>query len=261
MRPGIPREVLLQAVAATNGVVREQECPFPGSHLYTPSAPGSHPALVVLHGSEGASAGFTAYSAIRLASQGYAALAFGYFGEKGLAPTLARVDLGRAILAARWLRESASVRGRPLALVGASRGAEQALLIASILRDTSLVAAVAVHAATSVVWGSWDPTKFATVMEHGQTVAAWTHHGQPLPDAMPIAIESYAGPVFMSHGTKDTVWPSRYTEELAARLRAARRDVVVSYLEGEGHVPSPAAWARMSEQRLLFLRRTLDPSS
>jgi dienelactone hydrolase len=83
MKRGITREALLEAVRATNGAVREEECPFPGSHLYTPTAKGSHPGLVLLHGSEGARAGFTAYSAIRLASQGYAALALGYFGTQG----------------------------------------------------------------------------------------------------------------------------------------------------------------------------------
>jgi hypothetical protein len=112
-----------------------------------------------------------------------------------------------------WLRESEWARGRPIGLVGTSRGAEQALLVASILEGTSLLAAVSVHASTSLVWGSWDPSRVARGSPRSLTVSAWTYDGKPLRAGMPIAIERYAGPIFMSHGTKDMIWPSRYTEE------------------------------------------------
>jgi dipeptidyl aminopeptidase/acylaminoacyl peptidase len=254
---------LKRSVDATQGRVREVECRFPGSRLYAPTSLGTHGAVLLLHGSEGGAAGYTALSAIRLASAGYVALAFAYFGVPGTPSKLERAPLERTIAAARWLKESRLVAGLPVALSGASRGAEHAILIASILRDTSSISAVAAHAPISVVCGSWDPATRAHAASPlrapggGAHLEAWTYQGRPIRDETPIALERYEGPVFLSHGRRDMVWPSSHTEELEARLRAAKRDVEVHYLEGEGHVPSRDGWAGLEAMRLAFLRRTV----
>jgi hypothetical protein len=93
------------------------------STLFTPNRgrPGA-PAAIVIGGSEGGEATFTAAA---LAMDGYPALELGYFKEPGLPQCLCAIPREYFACAVRWLHAQPVTRGRPVVLFGGSRGAEE----------------------------------------------------------------------------------------------------------------------------------------
>src|SRR5436190_8911503 len=116
------------------------------------AGPGRRPAMLVLGGSEG---GLTsgAAGARLLAAQGYSALGLAYFQAPGLPSTLENIPLEYFMRAIDWLAQQPSVDPRRIGVLGGSKGAEMALLLAS--RDRRLKAVVAA-APSSVVWAGVD---------------------------------------------------------------------------------------------------------
>jgi hypothetical protein len=116
--------------------VPEARAQFPGSYLFVPPTPGAHPGIIALHGSGGGryTPGMVC-NARWLASRGYATLAFCYFdcGADAIPEALSDVNLRRTYEAMLWLKRSPHVQGGKVVLSGASRGAEQAVLLASLL--------------------------------------------------------------------------------------------------------------------------------
>jgi len=189
------------------------------------AAPGG---VIVLGGSEGGLGG-SRNLARRLAADGFDALAVSYFGEAGQSPRLDQVAIEPVTRAREWL-EARPGRAGPVAIVGVSKGAELALLIAS--RDPS-IKAVAVGVPSSVVWQGIDQAG-------GATGSSWTADGVPLnyarydlsqgftsiyklyldslasaPESAEIPVERIAGPVLMISGAADGLWPSA---EMANRV-------------------------------------------
>jgi dipeptidyl aminopeptidase/acylaminoacyl peptidase len=244
--------------ALLDDTVRSVDCPFPMGRLYVPSQRGAHPGIVLLHGSEGGRLRFVDGTAVFLARAGFAALVLPYFGVPQTPPRLHRVELSKTVEALDWLRQCWWVKGRAVGLYGASRGAEHALFVASLVRAPRLLRAVAVHAPPATTWGAFDPfTRKSLYTPLGNKEPAWTLEGRPVPSGVALEIEQYEGPVFISHGTQDEIWPALFSRTLEQRLRQAGREVEVLYLEGEGHVPSPAVRAMLAERRLAFFRRHL----
>src|SRR5512137_333192 len=131
-------------------------------------------AVIVLGGS-GGGIGWSGEVAAQLAVEGYAALALAYFRWPGLAKHLAGIRLEYVAEAIRWMQVEVLGATRSVALVGASRGAELALLAASTFSEVGAVIAVA---PSSVLWGpDWG---FGS---SGR--AAWTYRGQALPGMTP----------------------------------------------------------------------------
>jgi hypothetical protein len=127
---------------------------FPGSYMFVPTGPGPHPGILAMHGSGGGR--FTpgmSCTARFYASRGYATLSFCYFdcGDDALPEALADIDLRRTTDALAWLKRSPHVGGGKVVLVGASRGAEKAALLATLLaraarKDPSIVVPDALYA-------------------------------------------------------------------------------------------------------------------
>ena len=253
---GISEQDILAELSRTG--VRRLPAPFPGSFLYVPKDEKPHPGVVALHGSEGGDAGYTDLDAINLASKGFSVLAFDYYGNsKNLPRVLANVELDRTRAAADWLKKSPYVGGRKIGLFGVSRGAEQALYLAS--KDGSRrFDAVAAHAPHATVVGSYDYRTGGPVFgKNGCALPAWIDRGKTTREDEPIRIEQFRGPVFISHGTRDRVWGVGETQQLEARLRRAGKRPEVYYFPGEGHVLSPAAMRRHDQLLADFFRRTL----
>jgi len=231
-------------------------------------------AIIVLGGS-GGGIGWSGEMAAQLAVEGYAALALAYFRWPGLAKHLGRIRLEYVADAIRWMQVQVLGAARPVALVGASRGAELALLAASTFSEVGAVIAVA---PSSVLWGS--DRGFGTIGR-----AAWTYRGQALPGMTPplalwwrpktarramvsyvrrtpwrgtpaildalrdekavaraaIPVEKIRGPVLLVSGADDQMWPSAAMgENIRSRLEAAGHPFEVRHLsyDGAGHAVS-----------------------
>jgi dienelactone hydrolase len=218
--------------------------------LWKPEAPGPHPALVVLGGSEG---GAPEAAAKVLAGLGFAALALAYFGVAPLPAELEEVPLELFTDACRWLDERSDVDTRALTLVGRSRGGELALLLGS--RHPDIVQAVVAYVPSSVVWqsassslpgssracSSWsvagaavpfvpalrDPTPrvgAAAAPPRSMALRPFFERAMQQHDAVAaaaIAVEKIAGPVLLVSGGCDRLWPSSdFCEQVLQRRRA-----------------------------------------
>lgn len=187
-------------------------------------------AVLVLGGSEGGLGGSRGI-ARRLAAEGLDALAVAYFGEPGLPTKLDLVPIEPVGRGLAWLQARPD-GAEPIAVVGVSKGAELALLVAS--RDDR-IRAVAVGAPTNVVWQGIDQSG-------GPTRASWTSASEPIayvpydmingfrgiyqlyadslakaaPEAQ-IPVERIAGPILLVSASDDGLWPAA---EMAARIQA-----------------------------------------
>ena len=94
-----------------------------GAYLYIPKGRARSPGVVLLHGSEGGSAGWSSVYALALAMHGFATFAFSYSkgGNSWHAGDIHDVDLDRTVDALRWLRQHPAVSGK-VGLYGSSRG-------------------------------------------------------------------------------------------------------------------------------------------
>jgi dienelactone hydrolase len=224
--------------------------------LFLPPDEGPHPIVLDLHGS----AGPTSHRLARtLATHGFAVCSLQYFGEPDPIPDeLARVPLSYFDEAAAWLRDQPELRGERLGVVGASRGAELALLLGA---RADWVGAVVSYAGSGVVWDTPDGTP------------AWVDDEEPVPhlsgegppertddgriltrpvlergfenaseaarrDAT-IPVERTEGPVLLLSGGADPVWPARRLSAVAAE-RLARHDFPYAFdhrtYDGCGHL-------------------------
>jgi dipeptidyl aminopeptidase/acylaminoacyl peptidase len=233
--------------------------------IYVPYGGERRPGILVLHGSEGGQSGWNSFDALALAMHGFGAYPLNYSkgGNLWHAGDIHDVDLEKTAEALEWLRHHPGVNGK-VALYGASRGAEHALLLTSLLaRDdpAKLPEAVAVHSPSDTICGAfisgefhpdeeeaWDPSRRAW---------RWRGSSEELLPTMPIEIERYTGPLFLSHGEADKTYTVECTRRLATRLRGAGRNPEVHYYAGEGHNFKPGAQSIALERLVSFFRRHL----
>jgi dienelactone hydrolase len=229
--------------------------------FYQPRTPPPWPAVVVVGGS---SPGIFGPPALAFASEGIAALALAYFGMPGLPRTFERIPLEYFEAALRWLERRDDVRHDAIAVAGASRGGELALLLAATYPQFR----------AAVSWVGSGLMYGGIVALDAPPSAAWTHGGVDLPyagftpsavrmdlppvsltpgflaaldDAETVAaatipVERINGPVILITGTDDAVWPCTVLSEFAVRrLREHRHPHAVEHLvyEGAGHIIGP----------------------
>ena len=205
---------------------------FVGRFVY-PTGERRRAAIVLLGGSEGGLP--DSVSTDILAAQGFPVLALGYFKLPGLPKQLLRIPLGYFEWALAWLSRQPQVDPKRIAILGASRGTEAALLSgAHFPRLVSSVIAM-------------DPSAVAICSFPGCLGPAWTFHGRAVPfisgpgesrpDAV-IPVQRIRGPVFLACGTADTVLPScAQGRAIINHLDAAHdrfRHVLYAY-PGAGH--------------------------
>jgi dienelactone hydrolase len=158
-----------------------------------------------------------------LASHGYPTLSLGYFKEPGLPQTLTYIQLEYFAKALRWLAAQPGVDSNRVVVLGVSRGGEAALLLGATYREL-VHGVIACTTSSHVLPGFPGP-------EH-----SWTLRDKPVPyDA--VAVERIAGPVLVTGGGKDRVWPSAdAVREIVQRARAhGRPDIVGRVYRDAGH--------------------------
>ena len=219
---------------------------------YAPPKTGG-PVVLIVGGSEGGFLGSSA-AAKALAEQGFGALALAYFKAPGLPQTLEDIPLETFTGALDWLSARPEVARRRIGMIGVSKGAEAALLVAS--RDPRVCAVVA-GVASNVAWIGVRPPTFATDRP------SWTWRGEPVPFApydftkfaggirgiyegglakappeAVIPVERIGGPILLVSGRADKLWPSTpMSEAIMARLDAAKFRYAHSHLayDDAGH--------------------------
>ena len=186
--------------------------------FYEPAGGGPHPAMIVLGGSEGGIPQGVGHAG-GLASRGYAALALAYFGAEGLPHTLSNIPLEYFQNAIAWLAAQPSVDANHIGVIGASRGAELALLLGSA--NPRLHVVVAYMPSHVVVRGCCDPrTWFYAWTAGGRPIAAMPPPGRRDPieaQHAEIQVERINGAILLVSGKDDGVWPS---SESAAKIVA-----------------------------------------
>ncbi|TSB45541.1 alpha/beta fold hydrolase [Alkalicoccobacillus porphyridii] len=214
-----------------------------GTFFYS-SHKQKQPVVLLLGGSDGE---IQEHAAALLASKGYTVLALAYFGQSGVPKDLHRIPLEYVHQAIQWLKEQAQVE--KIALIGYSRGAELALLIASIYDEFSAVVA---GAPSAYVTSGLRNTIYAPI-------PSWTLNEQDLPyltfkyrpaqmfsmfggmltrrpvsflsiwenslssleanESSRIQVENIKAPVMLIAGGDDQVWPAaRFAERIKENL-------------------------------------------
>lgn len=211
-------------------------------NFYPGTGTGQRPAVLLLGGSEGGLGDAVDGKARLLAQEGFAVLALAYYRLPGQPERLALVPLETFTRGLDWLKGRGEVDPQRVAIMGTSKGAEAALLVATRRPDLGAVVAAA---PSHVVWQGFDWT-FAPV-----ETSSWSLGGKPVsylpidtagwngnvyepalanaarhPDAA-IPLERIAGPVLLLCGEADSLWPSCQM----ARAARARREAKGSGLE------------------------------
>ncbi|MHC5040234.1 MAG: acyl-CoA thioesterase/bile acid-CoA:amino acid N-acyltransferase family protein [Planctomycetota bacterium] len=208
------------------------------SIFFKPSGTKPRPGVVLFGGSEGG-IGFTLEAQL-LASKGFATMALAYFKEAGLPDHLEKVPLEYCLKAISWMKSQPSVEDSRLAVIGASKGGELALLLASLCKD---IKAVVAYVPSSVV--------FQSIRPGWPRTSSWTLEGKEIPfvpykyspeffrtqklvilyrnsltdtEAVKCAIirvEDTKGPVLLISGKEDTMWPStEMSDQVLKRLKS-----------------------------------------
>jgi dienelactone hydrolase len=233
------------------------------SKLYLPAtanAANPAPLLVILGGSEGGM-GMTGdrRAAVRQAylDAGFALLVVGYFGLPGIPSGLDRIELSGVLDVIENTRSNPAVDAEKLSVLGVSKGAELALLLASRSAQISTVVAVV---GSEVVFGS---------PEWYSTSSSWSWQGQAIPfvrfswrSALPlvqgdfrrgyeiamqnqqayqralIPVQQMQADVLFVSGTADELWPSsEMSDRMMHRLQQHQYRYRYQHLKipGGGH--------------------------
>ncbi|MCC6008896.1 MAG: prolyl oligopeptidase family serine peptidase [Rhodobacteraceae bacterium] len=231
--------------------------------LYGPETGTDIPAIVILHGSEGAGSGWAHRFAAILAAHGMLALPLPYGeGDVWGAGPIRDVSL-RAVPAAGRALASHSRAGR-VGLLGWSKGGEMALLAAALSGKDTPFACVAAHAPPAIVTPAFDPEAFRAGRwgrDMGpESPRAWLWPGEEdaLVPGTPLPVERIAVPVFLSIGLADSVVAPEGVQAMAARLSELGRAPDLMCAEGQDHAfdwaTEPLFWSRL----IAFLRRHLE---
>jgi hypothetical protein len=119
-------------------------------------------------GGSGSSLAVNALVCAPLASHGFNVLGVPFFGEKGLPDQLSRVPLEQIEKALAWLQTNPLTAGKEIQVLGMSKGAEAALLLASFYPVIQRL----------VVWA---PHAYCFQGIAFKNESSWTYQGQDLP--------------------------------------------------------------------------------
>ena len=205
------------------------------------------------------------YWAHEIANNKLAALSLPYIGRENLPDLPEEIDLKYFKNAINWLQQQNEVDSEKIIVMGASRNAELALIIASTFPD--IVGGVIVYAPSSVAWSN-------TVLPYNsnELKASWKNNGVDIPyvpmdkiaanesnqinmleywenglaktnfvEKASIKVENIKGPVLLFSGIDDKVWPS---EKMADMIEKRLKDTNFKYnyinikYENAGHLIS-----------------------
>ena len=199
------------------------------ANYYPVESSKKRPAILLLGGSEGGIGPAISKMALELQKEGFAALSLSYFGAPGQSKTLEHIPLERFDQAIDWLASQPNIDSDRLGVMGISKGAEAALIIAS--RRPNLRATVAAMP-SHVAWQGIDPNLLKQIMD--PPGGSWSANDEPIPylpyvreyvssplelyikslETLPehpdaiIAVKNIKADVLLICGEMDSLWPS-----------------------------------------------------
>ena len=220
----------------------------------------NRPAIIVMGGGAGGD-----YWGQEFAKRNYVGLSLPYHRREGLPDLMEEIPLEYFQQALQWLGAQPQVDPKKIMVMGASRNAELALVIASRFPD--LVSGVIAFAPSSISWPN------AVLPFNSDSLKpSWTYRGQAIPylpmqkikgteaskietlpywmaglarvDEFPeaiIPVEKIGGPVLMLSGKDDKIWPSALMSDMIADRLATNNfphDVENIQFEDAGHLIS-----------------------
>lgn len=220
-------------------------------NYYAPDRNAKPGAVLVIGGSEGGLSASANAMGTALRDAGYRALVLSYWGGEGQGRELSGVPLERVGAGLDWLKAQPGVDGK-LGLIGYSKGAEAALLLAARRGDlTAVVAQVPSH----LSWQGISPLAMMVVSQSSFTWADETipfmpyrnvdfmkgpgpyeiHSKSLLDEAQfpqaQIAVEKIGAALMLTCGGKDNVWPSCPMAKKIVERRAAKGEAAPLLLE------------------------------
>jgi hypothetical protein len=210
-------------------------------NYFAATAEEPRPAILVLGGSEGGLAEDVTRQAIALQAQGYNALHLAYHNAPGKSAKLKNIPIEDFTRALDWLKRQDGVDPERIGIIGYSKGAEAALLVATRYPG---IRAVVAGMPTSVLWDGMSPENFAI----SNASSSWSEEGKPLaslpyglpgegpgmlsvfnkglarltdfPEAI-IPVERFKGDLLLVCGEADTLWPAcPMSDQIVERAKA-----------------------------------------
>lgn len=232
-----------------------------GSVLYA-TEQSRQPLMVGLGGAEGGNAwARPRFKPIRdrFLEQGYAFLALAYFAGQDTPSELDRIAVEGVYQAIMAAAEDPRINENCIAVVGGSKGAELALLLASHYPEIKAVVGIvpghAVFAAHTIAMNTpsfalngealpFVPVPWSAVpaLIKGDLRAAFEAMlvNEQAVEAAAIAVENINGPILLLSATRDEFWPSmEMSSEIVERLREKQFRFVVEHVAVEGGHEAP----------------------
>lgn len=199
---------------------------------------GKAPGLVLLGGSEGGLGRATLHMATILQREGFSVLQLAYFGAPGTSKTLERIPLELFDRGIAWLAAQPGVDPDRLALMGASKGAEAALLIASRTPD---LRAVVAGMPTSVAWNGIDWAEGGA-----SKVSSWTVDGEDVTTMPYGSYDQAIGVISLYRSVED---PAQKDAAARAAIPIERANAATLLVCGEAETMWPACPMSRSVQK------------
>lgn len=236
------------------------------ANFFAPAGEGRHPGVLLLGGSEGGLSASVARIARSLRDEGYAVLQLSYYRGPGQPERLELIPLELFDKALDTLAARPEVDSARLAILGGSKGAEAALILATRRPE---IRAIVAGMPSSVSWQGIDWNVAKMIID--SPGASWSIDGAPFPylpygrptkaggdiievynaglaaldqhqDAI-IPVEKIAAPILLVCGEADTLWPACPMAREVSR-RASERGgpsvIILSYADA-GHAVFGAA--------------------
>lgn len=230
------------------------------ANYYPGKGDGKRPGILLLGGSEGGIGPAMTRMALSLQAGGFAVLNISFYRAPGQSERLELVPLETFDRALDWLKQQPEIDAERLGIVGGSKGAEAALIVAT--RHPELRAVVA-GMPSSVAWQGldWNVVNMIVNPPNG----SWSLGGKPIPflpygqpkkydggpmevyvagleardlhpDAI-IPIEKTHAPVLLICGKADSLWPAcPMSDQVKARADAnGGPNVTVLAYDNAGH--------------------------
>jgi acetyl esterase/lipase len=218
----------------------------------TPEGSGPFPGVLALGGSDG---GTPEYFLNLCVPEGFACLALAYWGTTDTQSTMVEIPLERIERGLRWLvnRDEIVAEDGRLAVVGASRGGELALLLSATLPQ--LIGPVVAYSPSSVVWVGLDFTQ-----PSGVARSSWSYRGQPFPY---LTFPANVGPSHSERGLSmlpltEAALDDQDAVERAAIATERARDPLLLVSGGDDRVWAAGRMCRMIVDRMSRHGRATD---